>query len=103
MLDSNKWETNRMINSGAVKIKRDPNETNDLDEDDECRVLIQVNDIKPPFLDGRIIFTTQMDPIQIVRDPNSEMSHVLALTDQVFVSIFFAEMILKVLIYFSCG
>ena len=74
ILDNNKWEINRMLSSGAVKTKKDPNDTNDLDEDDECRVILQIHEIKPPFLDGRIVFTTQMEPIQIVRDPNSDMS-----------------------------
>ena len=48
----------------------------ELDEDDECRVLLQVNEIKPPFLDGRIIFTTQVDAVQIVKDPQSEMAKI---------------------------
>ena len=74
MIDNNKWEINRMISSGAIKEKQDPRDNQELYEDDDCGVLLQVHEIKPPFLDGRIIFTTQMDPIQIVRDPNSEMA-----------------------------
>jgi pre-mRNA-splicing factor ATP-dependent RNA helicase DHX38/PRP16 len=74
IMDNNKWEINRMLNSGAVKTKKDPNNSNDLDEDDECRVIIQTHEIKPPFLDGRIVFTTQMEPIQIVRDLGSDMA-----------------------------
>jgi pre-mRNA-splicing factor ATP-dependent RNA helicase DHX38/PRP16 len=74
IMDNNKWEINRMLNSGAVKTKKDPNNSNDLDEDDECRVIIQTHEIKPPFLDGRIVFTTQMEPIQIVRDLSSDMA-----------------------------
>jgi hypothetical protein len=27
-------------------------------EDEEARVILMVHDIKPPFLDGRIVFTT---------------------------------------------
>lgn len=75
IMDNNKWEVNRMLSSGAVKAKRDAeNADNNLDEDDECRVIIQTHEIKPPFLDGRIVFTTQMEPIQIVRDPSSDMA-----------------------------
>lgn len=74
IMDNNKWEVNRMISSGAVKTKKDINDNNDLDEDDECRVLVQTHEIKPPFLDGRIVFTTQMEPVQIVRDPTSDMA-----------------------------
>lgn len=74
IMDNNKWEINRMLSSGAVKTKRDSNSEANLDEDDECRVIIQTHEIKPPFLDGRIVFTTQMEPIQIVRDPSSDMA-----------------------------
>jgi len=74
MIDNNKWEINRMISSGAIKEKKDPGNNAELYEDDDCGVLLQINEIKPPFLDGRIIFTTQMDPVQIVRDPSSEMA-----------------------------
>ena len=74
LLDNNKWEINRMLTSGAVKVKQDPNEINELDEDDECRIIIQIHEIKPPFLDGRIVFTTQMEAVQIVRDPASDMA-----------------------------
>jgi pre-mRNA-splicing factor ATP-dependent RNA helicase DHX38/PRP16 len=73
MMDNNKWEINRMISSGAVKSKLDSS-NNDLDEDDECRVILQIHEIKPPFLDGRIVFTTQTEPVQIVRDPNSDLA-----------------------------
>lgn len=73
IIDSSKWEINRMITSGVVKHQY--NEDNDnLDEDDECRVIIQVHEVTPPFLDGHIIFTKQVQSIQIVKDPNSDMA-----------------------------
>ena len=31
-----------------------------------------VHDIKPPFLDGRIIFTKQLKAVSIVKDPTSD-------------------------------
>lgn len=43
-------------------------------EDDENRVILMVHDIKPPFLDGRIVFTTQTEAVQVVRDPTSDMA-----------------------------
>jgi len=73
MLDNNKWEINRMMTAGAIK-SLDQDFDNNLDEDDECRIIIQVHDIKPPFLDGRIKFSTQMETVQIVRDPNSDLA-----------------------------
>ena len=31
-----------------------------------------VHDIKPPFLDGRIVFTKQLEPVSIVKDQTSD-------------------------------
>ena len=63
-----------MIQSGAVKASSESNATNAaaLLETDEERVILMVHDIKPPFLDGRIVFTTQTDPVQVVKDPNGD-------------------------------
>lgn len=33
-----------------------------------------VHDLKPPFLDGKTKFTTQLDQIQVVKDINSDMA-----------------------------
>ena len=33
-----------------------------------------VHDIKPPFLDGRIVFTKQTEAVQVVRDPKSDFA-----------------------------
>lgn len=33
-----------------------------------------VHDIKPPFLDGRMVFTKQLEAVQHVRDPTSDMA-----------------------------
>jgi pre-mRNA-splicing factor ATP-dependent RNA helicase DHX38/PRP16 len=43
-----------MMIGGAMK--REKEELEDM-EDDEERVTLMVHDIKPPFLDGRIVFT----------------------------------------------
>lgn len=29
--------------------------------------------MKPPFLDGRVVFTKQLDPVPVVKDPTSDM------------------------------
>jgi pre-mRNA-splicing factor ATP-dependent RNA helicase DHX38/PRP16 len=45
------------------------------DEDhDESRVMLMVHDLKPPFLDGNTVYTTQMAQIQVVKDPLSDMA-----------------------------
>lgn len=31
-------------------------------------------DTKPPFLDGRVVFTTQAEPVMPLKDPTSDMA-----------------------------
>jgi pre-mRNA-splicing factor ATP-dependent RNA helicase DHX38/PRP16 len=70
--DNDAWEANRMLTSGVAQ-RRD--HYVDFDEDDEStRVHLQTHDIRPPFLDGRTVFTKQVDPISAVRDPQSDMA-----------------------------
>ena len=46
-----------------------------MPEDEEAtRVHLLVHDLRPPFLDGRTIFTKQLEPISAVRDPQSDMA-----------------------------
>ena len=33
-----------------------------------------VHDIKPPFLSGRVVFTKQLEAVQHVRDPTSDLA-----------------------------
>jgi pre-mRNA-splicing factor ATP-dependent RNA helicase DHX38/PRP16 len=33
-----------------------------------------VHDLKPPFLDGNTQYSTNMEAIEIVKDPNSDMA-----------------------------
>lgn len=69
--ENDKWETNQLLISGVVQRK----ETDlNFDEDSEDRVHILVHDQRPPFLDGRVAFTKQMEPVQSVRDPTSDMA-----------------------------
>ena len=69
--DNDLWETNRMLTSGVATRK-----TLDLDfeDDSESTVHVMVHDIKPPFLDGRTVYTKQLEPINPVRDPTSDMA-----------------------------
>ena len=61
-----------MVTSGAMSVA--DNYKSDLIEEDEDRVILMTHDIKPPFLDGRIVFTTQMEAVQVVRDPTSDFA-----------------------------
>ena len=51
-----------------------PDNQFDLDdiELEEERVLLMVHDIKPPFLDGREVFTKQVKAVQVVKDSTSD-------------------------------
>lgn len=69
--DNELWETNRMLTSGVVQ-KMDHDE--DFEEETSHRVHILVHNIVPPFLDGRIVFTKQPEPVVPVRDSTSDMA-----------------------------
>ena len=59
--DVDAWETNRMLTSGVAQ-RRDFGDDFE-DDDEETRVHLLVHDLKPPFLDGRTIFTKQLEPV----------------------------------------
>lgn len=46
----------------------------DFDDDSESPVHVMVHDLKPPFLDGRTVFTKQLEPVNPIRDPTSDMA-----------------------------
>lgn len=46
----------------------------DFEDESESTVHVMVHDLKPPFLDGRTVFTKQLEPINPVRDPTSDMA-----------------------------
>jgi hypothetical protein len=71
MKDVDAWETNRMLTSGVAQ-RRDYDD--DFDDEEEVRVHLMVHDLKPPFLDGKRVFTKQIDPVPAVKDPQSDMA-----------------------------
>ncbi|KAL1854683.1 DEAH-box RNA helicase prp16 [Paecilomyces lecythidis] len=71
--DIDNWETNRMLTSGVAQ-RRDYGGDFAPDEDEGVRTHLLVHDLRPPFLDGRTIFTKQLEPISAVRDPQSDMA-----------------------------
>ncbi|KAI4920458.1 DEAH-box RNA helicase prp16 [Alternaria conjuncta] len=70
--DVDAWETNRMLQSGVAQRRHLDDDFDD--EEDAMRVHILVHDLKPPFLDGKTVFTKQIDPVPAVRDPQSDMA-----------------------------
>ncbi|KAG8768899.1 DEAH-box RNA helicase prp16, partial [Ceratobasidium sp. 428] len=70
--DNDLWEANRMLTSGIASRKQ-----LDLDfaeDDSESTVHVLVHDLKPPFLDGRTVYTKQLEPINPLRDPTSDLA-----------------------------
>jgi len=45
-----------------------------MDDDAESTVHVIVRNLKPPFLDGRTVYTKQLEPINPIRDPTSNMA-----------------------------
>ncbi|XP_071958748.1 pre-mRNA-splicing factor ATP-dependent RNA helicase PRP16-like isoform X2 [Antedon mediterranea] len=69
--DVEKWETNRMITSGVVhRVQYDE----DFEEENVNKVHLLVHNIVPPFLDGRIVFTKQPEPVVPLKDGTSDMA-----------------------------
>ena len=46
----------------------------DFEDESESTVHVMVHNLKPPFLDGRTVFTKQLDPINPIRDLTSDMA-----------------------------
>lgn len=70
--DVDAWETNRMLTSGVAQ--RAEFDDDFADDEEEVRVHLMVHDLKPPFLDGKKVFTKQLEPVPAVRDPQSDMA-----------------------------
>ncbi|MGH0120321.1 UNVERIFIED_CONTAM: hypothetical protein FKN15_057223 [Acipenser sinensis] len=69
--DKERWETNRMLTSGVVqRLEVDE----DFEEDNAAKVHLLVHNLVPPFLDGRIVFTKQPEPVIPVKDCTSDMA-----------------------------
>jgi pre-mRNA-splicing factor ATP-dependent RNA helicase DHX38/PRP16 len=70
--DVDAWETNRMLQSGVAQRRHFDDDFND--DEEATRIHILVHDLKPPFLDGKTVFTKQIEPVPAVRDPQSDMA-----------------------------
>lgn len=64
-----RWDERQLLRSGVVERV-----VEDDEEDERERVMLVVNSAKPPFLDGRHVFTKQMDPVLPLKDPTSDMA-----------------------------
>lgn len=71
--DNEAWEDNRLALSGVTGQRRKL-DFDALDDGEESRVHLLVHDLKPPFLDGRLSFTRQLDPVNPIKDPTSDLA-----------------------------
>jgi len=69
--DQEAWEENRLLTSGVAAEREAQLE---FDDDGDKRVNLLVHQLRPPFLDGRVSFTTQQDMVPTVKDPTSDMA-----------------------------
>ncbi|ORX37813.1 hypothetical protein BD324DRAFT_401467 [Kockovaella imperatae] len=69
--DNDLWETNRMQQSGVAARQ---GVDSDFDDDQDSKVHVLVHDLKPPFLDGTVAYTKQLEPINPIRDPTSDLA-----------------------------
>ncbi|KAF3788484.1 Pre-mRNA-splicing factor ATP-dependent RNA helicase [Nymphaea thermarum] len=69
--DNAQWEDRQLLRSGAV---RGTEVQTEFEDEDERKVILLVHDTKPPFLDGRIVFTKQAEPVLPLKDPTSDMA-----------------------------
>lgn len=46
----------------------------DFEDDQDSKVHVLIHDLKPPFLDGTVAYTKQLEPINPVRDVTSDLA-----------------------------
>jgi pre-mRNA-splicing factor ATP-dependent RNA helicase DHX38/PRP16 len=72
MNDQAAWENTRMRMGGSVGADRSVRMN--YDDDDDQRVQLIVHHLKPPFLDGRVTYSTQMSTVSTVKEPGADMA-----------------------------
>lgn len=72
--ENEKWELDRMSKSGVISLTPSSNHLSQQHDAIEKRVTVVTHNIVPPFLDGRIVFTKQPEPVLPVKDTGSDMA-----------------------------
>ncbi|KAL7556461.1 hypothetical protein ACA910_021035 [Epithemia clementina (nom. ined.)] len=70
--DQDAWENNRLLSSGAAL--QGPISLDRITTEQDTRVTLLVHQVKPPFLDGRVSFSTIRDAVPTVKDNSSDFS-----------------------------
>jgi pre-mRNA-splicing factor ATP-dependent RNA helicase DHX38/PRP16 len=63
------WEENRLVSAGTVRRG-----VLDQSMEQDTRVTLLVHQVKPPFLDGRVAFSTIREAVPTVRDASSDFA-----------------------------
>ncbi|KNE88953.1 hypothetical protein PSTG_17594, partial [Puccinia striiformis f. sp. tritici PST-78] len=67
------WEEQQLRMSSTGNTNRRKLDL-DFTDEEESRVHLLIHDLKPPFLDGRLIFTKQLEPVNPIKDPTSDLA-----------------------------
>ena len=71
--DQDAWEENRLLSSGAATRNHvDLDRAHSTEQD--TRVTLLVHQVKPPFLDGRVSFSTVREAVPTVKDNSSDFA-----------------------------
>lgn len=60
-----------MLQSG---VAQNQNVDLDFEDDQDSKVHVLLHDLKPPFLDGTVAYTRQLEPVNPVKDPTSDLA-----------------------------
>jgi pre-mRNA-splicing factor ATP-dependent RNA helicase DHX38/PRP16 len=69
--DQETWETHLLMRSGVVEAGAKDLE---FDMESERRVEVLVRNLRPPFLDGSVTFTKQVEMVATVKDPTCDLA-----------------------------
>ena len=71
--ENEKWELHQ-LQTGYRGVLDGMNMGADYVEEEENKLMVIVEDVKPPFLKEDTIFTTQTQSVQVVKDPTSDIA-----------------------------
>jgi pre-mRNA-splicing factor ATP-dependent RNA helicase DHX38/PRP16 len=60
-VDQQRWEDGLLLHSGVATVTA---AHADFDDEEDTRVQLLVHQLKPPFLDGRLNFSTQQEMVR---------------------------------------
>lgn len=72
-VDQDAWEDDR-LRAGGVGARKMIDLDEDMNDENENQIHLLVHDLRPPFLDGKTVFTRQVDPVNPVKDPTSDLA-----------------------------